>query len=613
MRSQPLIGVSMLMRRVVSLFLPLLLCLLPALAVQAAPSTALGYTPKYPAGFDHFDYVRPDAPRGGELQLSWPGSFDKLNPYTLKGVSAVGVDDLIFEPLMEQSSDEPYSLYAHLAEDISLSPDRLSVTFRLNPKARFSNGKPVLADDVKFTFDVLKSKFAHPTYRFYWADIKSAVVLAPRVVRFDFVRRNPELHLIIAQMPVFARAWVGDKPFDKVVTEKPIGSGPYVVQSVDFGKRIIYERNPDYWARDLNTRRGMFNFQHVVFKYYKDETVRFEAFKAHEYDFVLEYNSKRWAREYVGPQFSKGQITRTLLKHQNNAGMQGFVFNMRRAIFQDKRVRRAINLAMDFEWSNRNLFYGQYTRCDSYFSNSEMAATGLPGKDELALLEPLRSKLDPRVFTHVWTPPSTSPPGSLRVNLREAKRLLTEAGWQLRDGVLQDERGRKLQFEILLAQTNRNFERILAPFERNLDKLGIRISYRTVDNALYQRRSDTFDFDMAVESFSQSQSPGNELMNLWHSSSADQEGSGNVIGIRDPAVDALIEKVIYAPDRKRLVTAVRALDRVLLHGEYLVPNWYIATHRVAYWNKLDHPETLPLYYRADSWMLRTWWLKETAK
>ena len=600
------------LRGVLSL-LALSVCLLPPAAAYAAPSIALGYTPKYLSGFDHFDYVRPDAPKGGELQLSSPGSFDKLNPYTLKGVSAIGLSDLVFEPLMEQSLDEPYSLYAHLAEDIRLAPDRLSVTFRLNPKARFSNDKPVLADDVKFTFDTLKSKLAHPSYGIYWADIKRAVVLGPRVVRFDFARRNPELHLVIAQMPVFSRDWVGHKPFDTVLTERPIGSGPYVVKEVDFGKRITYARNPDYWASDLNTRRGMFNFDRIVFKYYKDETVRFEAFKAHEYDFVVEYNSKRWAREYVGPQFRDGQIIRKQLKHQNDAGMQGFIFNLRRVMFKDKRVRRAINLAMDFEWSNKNLFYGQYTRCDSYFSNSELASSGLPGKDELALLEPLRDKLDPEVFTQVWHPPSTSPPNSLRGNLRQAKALLTEAGWQLRDGVLQDDRGHKLQFEILLAQTNRAFERILAPFARNLAKLGINMTYRTVDNALYQRRSDTFDFDMAVESFPESQSPGNEQVNYWHSTSADREGSNNVIGIKDPAVDALIEKLIYTPDRKHLISATHALDRVLLQGDYLVPNWYIATHRVAYWNKFDYPEKLPLYYNADNWMLRTWWARPVSK
>lgn len=587
----------------------LLLGMLVNPAAHAAAAMAHGYAPKYTPGFDHFDYVNVHAPKGGDLTLSWNGGFDKLNPYTLKGVSPVGLGELVFETLMVPSLDEPFSLYAHVAEDTHFAPDRLSVTFRLNPAARFSNRKPVLADDIKYSFDVLKSERAHPRYRFYWADVKQAVVLGPRVVRFDFARPNPELHFIVAQMPIFSRDWAGDKLFDAVVTQRPIGSGPYVIQEVDFGKRIVYQRNPDYWARDLNTSRGMYNFDRIIFKYYKDETVRFEAFKAHEYDFIHENNSKRWARGYVGPQFSDGRISREQFRHSNNAGMQGFVFNLRRSIFADKRVRRAIALAMDFEWSNKNLFYGQYTRCDSYFSNSELAARGLPAGEELALLEPLRAKIDPAVFTQEWRPPTTQPPNSLRANLRAAQALLNAAGWKLHNGVLQNDSGQRLEFEVLLAQGNKAFERILAPYARNLGKLGIIMNYRTVDNALYQNRTDVFNYDMIVDGISQSQSPGNELINVWHSSSADKEGSNNTMGIKDPAVDALIDKLIYAPDRKHLVTAAHALDRVLLQGEYIIPNWYIAHHRVAYWGGLGYPEKLPLYYDADSWVLRAWWKK----
>ena len=576
-------------------------------AVFAAPAVALGYTPKYPPGFRHFDYVNPDAPRGGDLVLSAFGNFDSFNPYQLKGIPAAGLSELVFEPLMEQSLDEPYSLYAHLAEDIAIAPDRLSVTFRLNPMARFSNGAPVTAQDVQFTFDTLKSKQAHPRYRFYWADIRRAVALDARHVRFEFTKVNPELHLIAAQMPVFARAWVGDTPFDKLTTALPIGSGPYRVESYDFGKRVSYVRNPQYWAKDHNTRRGMFNFERIILKYYKDETVRHEAFKAGEFEFLFENNSKKWARDYTGPQFDSGQIRRTELKHSNNAGMQGFVFNLRRPLFQDIRVRKAISLALDFEWSNRNLFYNQYTRCYSYFSNSELAATGLPGPDEIKLLAPYRKQLPRAVFGAAWMPPSTQPPHSLRDNLRRARDLLADAGWKLKDGVLQNDTDDRLEFEIMLVSVQKGFERIVAPFARNLAKLGIQLRYRTVDVALYQRRVDTFDFDMIVESFGQSQSPGNELVSLWHSSTADQEGANNVMGLKNPVVDALIEKVIYAPDRKHLVTAARALDRVLLHGEYVVPNWFIATHRIAYWDRFGRPEQLPLYYGAESWMLRTWW------
>jgi len=584
------------------------LLLVPSV-LPAAPSAALGYTPKYPANFHHYEYVQPKAPRGGELILAARGSFDSFNPFVLKGQAAAGLTQLVFEPLMDQSLDEPYSVYAHLAEDIALASDRLSVTFRLNPRATFSNGKPVTAADVKFSFDTLKSKAAHPMYRFYWGDLKRAVVVNVRTVRFEFARVNPELHLIAAQIPVFSRDWVGDRPFDKTATVMPIGSGPYTVETHDLGKRIRYVRNPDYWAREHNTRRGMFNFDRVTFKYYRDDTVMLEAFKAGEFEFNWEFNSKSWARDYVGPPFESGKIKRVELRHKNNAGMQGFVFNLRRPLFQDKRLRQALSLAFDFEWSNRHLFYGQYTRCDSYFSNSELAATGLPVGDELRLLEPYRRQLPDSVFSTSWRPPSTAATGALRANLRKAKALLEQAGWQVRDGVLQNPAGQPLEFEVLLTSAQKGFDRILAPYAHNLAKLGVRMSYRAVDSALYQRRTDQFDFDMIVASFGASQSPGNELISRFHSSSAHQEGSDNVSGIQDPVVDALIHKVIYARDRRQLVTAVRALDRVLLHGEYVIPNWYIATHRVAYWDRFGIPDQLPLYYNADSWMRMTWWKK----
>lgn len=412
-------------------FCSLLICQ----SVSAAPSVALGYTPKYQSGFKHFDYVNPHATKGGALILSGFGNFDSLNPFLLKGASADGLNLLIFEPLMVQSQDEPYSLYAHLAEDIKLAKDRKSVTFRLNPKARFSDGSPVLASDVKFSFDTLKSDKANPQYRFYWADIKRATVLGPRKIRFDFVRVNPEVHLITAQMPVFARKWVGDKAFDKLSRSKPIGSGPYIIDNYQLGKDITYVRNPDYWAQDLSTRRGMFNFDRVTYKYYKDETVQLEALKAGEYDFRLENYSKQWAKGYVGPQFDDGRIKKESLPHKNIAGMQGFFFNTRRERFKDKRVRKALALAFDFDWSNKNLFYDQYTRCDSYFSNSELVATGLPKGDELQLLNKYRRQLDPAIFTEVWQPSKTGTAGSVRRNLRQAKALLEEAGWHIRDGV----------------------------------------------------------------------------------------------------------------------------------------------------------------------------------
>jgi microcin C transport system substrate-binding protein len=573
---------------------------------QAASSQAMGYTPKYADDFSHFDYVNPDAPKGGELVLSSVGSYDSFNPYILKGIAAEGLSELMFETLMVSSMDEPFSQYGLLADDVVLAKDELSVTYRLRKEARFNDGSPVLAADVKFSFDTLVGDKGHPQYGYYYADIKRAVVVDEGTVRFEFAKVNPELHLLAGQIPIFSRHWVGDTPFDKVAMALPIASGPYLIEKYDLGKNITYRRNPDYWGNALNVRRGMFNFERVTYKYYRDFTVALEAFKAGEFEFIHEFNSKKWARDYSGPKFRDGRITKSLLKHSNNAGMQGFVFNLRRSLFHDKRVRRAIGLALDFEWSNRQLFYNQYEQCYSYFSNSELAAGGVPQGDELALLEPFRAQLPPELFTREWRPATTAPPSSLRSNLRQARSLLQQAGWEFADGALRNARGEPFRFEVILSQ--KGFERILAPFARNLAKLGIEVDYRTVDSALYKRRLDDFDFDVVVGSFGQSQSPGNELMGMFHSSSAQQKGTRNLFGIADPVVDALVEKVIYARDRAALVTAVHALDRVLLYGEYLVPHWFIGSHRVAYWSgRFGQPSTLPLYYDATSWVLSTWW------
>ncbi len=600
----------MIRRQMLRTLIPLFAALLVSLPAAAAPSQALGYTPKYPPGFDHFDYVNPDAPKGGRLVLSDVGSYDGFNPFILKSIPADGVLSLMFDTLMQRSLDEPFSQYGLLADDVKAAPDGLSVTFHLNPRARFSDGTPVTAADVKFSFDTLKSKQAHPRFRFYWADIKRAVVLGPRTVRFEFARVNPELRLIIGELPVFSRRWVGARPFNQVVMQLPIGSGPYLIDKYDLGKYITFRRNPNYWAHDLGVRRGMYNFGRITIKYYRDFTVRREAFKAGEFDYLSEYNSKAWARDYTGPKFDDGRILKATFANSNDAGMQGFVFNLRRPLFKDRRVREAIALAMDFEWDNHKLFYDQYTRCDSYFSNSELASSGIPKGAELKLLEPFREQLPPELFSEPFRVPSTAPPGSLRKNLVKAKRLLEAAGWHYRDGALRNAAGEPFHFSIMLGQAA--FERIVAPFARNLAKLGITIDYRTVDPAIYQQRGDNFDYDMVVGTFGESQSPGNELVGMFGSSSANQPGSQNIMGLKNPVVDALIKKVIYAPDRAHLVTAVHALDRVLLWGWYVVPNWYIAVHRVAYWNKFGIPAKLPLYYQARSWSVDTWWAKSAA-
>ena len=573
----------------------------------ADSSMAMGYEPKYKKNFKHFAYVNPEAKKGGQLDLSAFGTFDSFNPFVLKGISAGAVNVLMFESLTEKSLDEPFSVYGLLADDIQLAKDKLSVTYRINKKARFSDGTEVTANDVKYSVDLLLGDKAHPQYRFYYADIKQIKVLDKYRIRFSFKKVNPELHLIIGDLPVFSKKWVGKTSFDKLTEVVPLASGPYLVESYDLGKNVVYKRNPDYWAKDLPVRKGMFNYDKIVLKYYKDQTVALEAFKAGEFDFFFENHSKRWARDHNGPKYDSGEIIKKALTHKNNAGMQGFILNTRRDLFKDKRVRRAITSAMDFEWSNSHLFYDQYTRCESFFSNSELAASGLPEGDELKLLNQYKDQLPPELFTTEWSAPTTKKPSSLRKNLREAKRLLKQAGWSVKNGKLTNAEGKVFSFEVLLIQ--KGFERIIAPFARNLKRLGIDVSYRTVDASLYQRRVDSFDFDMVVSSFPASQSPGNELFSMFYSKAADKKGSRNLSGIKDPVVDALIEKIVSSEKREDLVTATRALDRVLLFGEYMVPNWYINIHRIAYRDKFGIPEILPLYYDPETWMMKSWWLK----
>jgi microcin C transport system substrate-binding protein len=577
----------------------------------AAPAMGMGYEPKYPADYSHFDYVNPNAPKQGKLTMMGLGTFDSLNPYLLKGLSAGGLGLLVFESLLEKSLDEPFSEYGLIADDFFLAEDGLSATFHVNPLARFSNGDAITAEDVKYSFDILMSKESHPQFRVYYADVKSATVLDRLTVRFDFKNKNREMHMIIGEIPVFSRKWAGEQSFDKTSDIRPVASGPYIVDKYERGKTIEYIKNPDYWARDLPVRKGMFNYDQITYKYYKDSTIALEAFKAGEFDFFFENYSKRWARSHNGAQYDSGQIIKTELTHKNNAGMQGFAFNTRRDKFSDVRVRRALSLAYDFEWANDKLFYNQYVRAGSYFSNSELAAQGLPEGKELALLEKFRDQLPAEVFTKYWQPATTLPPDSLRNNLIQARDLLAEAGWTIQNGVLKNQQGEAFTLDILLVQPG--FDRIIAPYAHNLKKLGIETSYRKVDSSLYKRRLDSFEFDMVVTSFSSSVSPGNELMNMFHSTSAELKGSNNLPGISNTVVDALVLNIVQAKDREEVVTASRALDRVLLYGEYLVPNWYINVHRIAYWDKFGVPETQPLYYEPISWLLKAWWIKDVEK
>jgi len=569
---------------------------------------AWGAQPAYAPEFKAFRYVNPDAPRGGTLTLDGFGSFDKLNPFTLKGVVAAGVGSLMFDTLTEQSDDEPFSVYGLIAQSMSFAPDGLSITFRLDPRARFSNGDPILAADVRHSFEMLMSKQAHPRFKNLYGDVKSVSTPDERTIRFDFKRRNHELHMILGSLPVFSRKWGAGKPFDQIVQEPPIASGPYRLERADWGKTITFSRRDDYWAKDLPVRRGMFNFDRITYTYFKDEVARLEGFKAGQFDWIAENSAKNWARGHVGPKYRSGEIIKREFVHANSAGIQGFALNTRRAMFADPRVRLALAQAFDFEWMNRQVFYGQYLRSPSYFTNSEMQATGRPGPDELALLEPFRSKLPPEVFGEVPMPPDTLAPRTLRDNLRTALALLRQAGWNVADdGVLRNDKGEAFNFEVL--SYSKALERIAVPWVRNLEKLGIRANMRVTDPVLFQKRLDDYDFDVTVISMPASQTPGNELLERFSSQAADEKGSDNAPGIKDPVVDALIQQLLASNSREELVAAARALDRVLRHGWYLVPHFYSATHRVAYRNSLAYPETLPKFYTPQNWVLKTWWRK----
>ena len=569
---------------------------------------------KYPAGFKHFSYVNPVAPKGGSIAMVAPSrasSFDKYNPFTLKGTAPPALSSLMLETLLVGNFDEPTTAYGLLAEDVSVAADKLSVTFKLNPLARFHNGDPVLAIDVKFSFERLTSKQAAPQFRTYFSEVKGLTVIGEREVRFDFKRANAELPLIVGGMPVFSHTWGAAKPLDQVVTDIPIGSGPYKIGKVDFGKDIEYVRDPQYWARDLAVRKGMFNFDRINYKMYKDTTAQFEAFKAGEFEYIQAFVAREWARGYKGKLFDNGTLIKKELKHGNAGDFQGFMFNTRLPKFQDKRVRQAITLAMDYEWMNRQLFYMAYTRVRGYFVGSDFEAKGLPEPDELAVLEPLRSKLSPEVFNEsVPLPPQTSlDPASrqtLRDHLRLARDLLQQAGWTYRDGALRNAKGEAFTLEFL--DNSGSMGRVVTPYAKNLEKLGFKVNYKVIDFAVLQKRMDVFDFEIISNRIGGSEAPGTELLERFGSKAADTEGSSNVIGVKDPAVDALLDKVVAAQTRPQLVAALKALDRVLRHGHYAVPHWYGSVHRVA-WRagRFEQPDITPRYYQPEFWVTSTWW------
>jgi microcin C transport system substrate-binding protein len=569
---------------------------------------------KYPKDFDHFDYVNPAATKGGEIALVSPSSsssFDKYNPFTLKGTAPPGLEGLVFETLLTSNYEEPTTAYGLLAEDVSVAPDKLSATFTLNPLARFHNGAPVLAVDVKYAFDKLISKEAAPQFRSIFTDVKSATVLSERIVRFEFKRVNAELPLIVGNIPVFSRDWGDGKALDKIITDTPIGSGPYKIGKVDFGRDIQYVRDPNYWGINLGVRRGQFNFDRILFKLYKDNTAQLEAFKAGEFDYIQCFISREWARAYKGRAFDDGRLIKRELKHGNAGDFQGFIFNTRINKFKDARVRRAIGLALDFEWMNRQIFYNSYTRVRGYFVGSDFEAVGLPSQEELKYLDPIKDKLSPQIFTKpVPVPPVTkldpATGETLRDHLRLAKSLLEAAGWHYFDRALRNAKGEAFRMEFL--DNSGGMGRVVTPFAKNLEKLGIEVNYRIVDSAVLQKRMDVFDFEVISMRNIGSEAPGTELLERFGSKAADTEGSANFIGLKDPGVDELLERVVTAQTTDQLRGSLKALDRVLRHGYYSVPHWYGSVHRVAWRSgRFDSPSITPRYYQPESWILSTWW------
>ena len=580
-----------------------------AFAASTTPQHAVamhGET-KYKPGFTHFDYVNPDAPKGGTVRRGVvSNSYDSFNPFVLKGVPARGVGQYLYDTLTKRADDEAFSQYGLIAEKIEMPKDRSWVIFHINPKARFQDGHPILPEDVIFTFNSLIEHGA-PMYKAYYADVTEVIQAGEYQVRFNFKNKeNRELPLILGELPVLPKHYWENHDFSKSSLDIPLGSGPYKIDSFDTGRSITFKRIENYWAQDLPVNKGQNNFNKLVFEYYGDNTIALEAFKAGEYDFRRENTAKEWATAYKGSKFDNGTIIKEEVKHQRPVGMQGFVFNTRREMFKDPKVREALSYAFDFEWTNKQLFFGQYKRTTSYFDNSELSSSGLPSKAELEILNQFKGQIPERVFTEPFNVPTTNGSGKLRKNLRTALKLLKEAGWSIKNKELvNDITGKPLTFQILLAQ--KNFERIIHPFTKNLEKLGIKAEIRLVDSTQYIDRIRKYNFDMFISTIAQSNSPGNEQRYYWLTSSGKTPGNRNYAGVSDPVIDQLVDMIIEAPDRESLITRTHVLDRILLRGYYVIPQWHLPKDRIAYWKKLGHPAVFP-----DSGVdLSTWWFKET--
>ncbi len=591
------------------------LWLLLALPAWSQHGYALWGDLKYPANFTHFDYVNPQAPIRGELRLVSNlrvSTFDKFNPFTIRGNAPAYLSSLMFDTLLAGSLDETGSGYGLLAQDVSVAPDGLSATFRLRAQARFHNGDPVLAQDVKHSYDTLMGPHVSPAYKNILQDVAGLDVIDDHTLRYRFRRPNRELPLTVGGLPVFSRKWGIEngvaKSFDNVVMDIPIGSGPYRIGPVKFGKDITYVRDPLYWARELNVRRGTGNFDRITVKIYKDNTARLEAFKAGEFDLMRFFSAGDWARRVNGKRFDSGELVKAEFKHRLPSGFQSYVLNTRRPMLSDVRVRQALGLAFDYEWMNRQMFYNSYQRVNGLFGNTDCAASGMPSPAELALLEPGRGRVPDAVFGPMTVPPRTDGDSTLRANLRQAKALLNAAGWAVRDGKLRNAAGDAFVLEYL--DSNEGGARTVTPWARNLEKIGVTLVFRPVDFALYQQRLQKFDFDITTLAYPGTHNPGQEYADLFGSKAADIEDSGNLSGVKSPAIDDLVTRMTGARNKDELMPACRALERLVTHSHLLIPQWTAGTHRIAYnaW-RLDRPQQIPPYAQGEGWAIDTWWAR----
>ncbi len=591
-----------------ALALLVLLCLsFPALAQSPAHGIAMHGDMKYAPDFTHFNYVNPDAPKGGTLRMAGAETFDTLNGFNNKGVEADGLA-LLYDTLMEQSNDEPFTMYGSLAATAETPEDRSWVIFRLRPEAKWHDGKPVTAHDVVWTFETLTTK-GRPFYKAYYANVSKVEALDDHTVKFTFdMANNRELPLIVGQIQVLPKHYWEGRDFEGTTLEPPLGSGPYQAGKIVPGRSIEYVRVKEWWGANLPVNKGRHNFDRITWDYYRDRDVALEAFFADEYDFRQEYTAKSWATAYNAPPVKDGRVVKKEIENGLPQGMQAFAFNLRRKTFQDIAVRKAIAYAFDFEWSNKQFAYSAYDRTDSYFENSEMAATGLPQGRELEILEKFRGKVPDSVFTEEFKIPATDGSGNNRENMRIAMKILDDAGYVMgKDKVrVNKDTGEKLAFEVLVSNSNASFERWFLPWKQNLERLGIASTMRIVDASQYTNRVLEFDYDVIVASWAQSNSPGNEQREFWGSDRADMPGSRNYLGLKDPVVDELVNMIVSAPTREELVLRCKALDRVLVHGWYVVPNWHIAAWRIAYWDKFGLPEKQAPYALG---VADTWWAK----